>query len=925
MIRLKEYKPFMVLVLVLLVTAWVLSSCSEDMMSNGNRPCPMVLEASSNTTFTRAGTAIQGRNFDAGESIYAFFTPSTGNITNEDGNNISNPLRLITQTTNAQGVNPLVTEDNKKLYYPAGDNVKVSIYALYPEVVENTFSVRSDQQADADYKASDLMYASTLNHPKGDQAIQLQFQHMMAKLIINAKGVDGVVVNSVTLKNVDTNIGFTPSTGELGSLSGQKQDMTISKEGAVLIPPQTINSEFLEVHCNTSDVAKFFVSSKEFKAGHQYTVNLAVGPKNFEAGGLGDVIIEPWPEAAGTINVAAVGSSGLAISDIDDVTYNGSAFEPNVTVTDGAETPTTLSKNTDYTLEYFNNVNAGTALVVAKGVEGTNYEGITSVKSFVIKKASNPISYPSTDYTTTLVKNGVVANALNKPSPKSDPTEEKWGVLTFKVYSDAAMTVEHPTSGDNCIATVDANGDVRMQKKGTVWVKATMNDSGNFEEKTVSYKLTINAGVASQVMRVVLKQSEFTYTGSTITPEYDVYDGTIKLVLGIDYKFVQVKNAINAAKSTDATHPTLVIEGIGEYTGQKEEPFTINPATTVITVNRESKIIDNGKTYNCGFATNFGTLTYTSSNTTYVTVSNGTVTGKALSGNVTATGVENGYITITASVAQGTNWTAATKTIKIRVEEMYKKFDYVTKTYTDMTPSYTYTLNNSKTAKVTFELVGGGGGCDGGGAGGHGGLVKAYKNFEPGQVLYIYVGGGGISQATGGTGGGWNGGGMEGKTGSSGGGGGASDIRIGGTGCGYNTAQPYSTTPSTDNRVLVAGGAGGSSLSNTRGGSGGDGTSGQATFAIRWRGDDKVDYSGTAPNFTFSGTAVDGGGGGGGYIGGSMGADNQSGGGGGSNYIAPGYTTITNGTSTNGPSSGTDTAIKPGWVIISYEYEDEAD
>lgn len=918
------YKLFSTTACLLFV--WFYISCAEDEQRGSGRSTQIILDAS-NETITRASATIQNNSFDAGQIMYAYITPSTGNILDEDGNVMSNPFRFKTQAINNQNINPLVAIDESdndiKLFYPPGDNISVNVYALYPNDVGNSFSVKPNQESDGNYIASDLMYASVADHPKGDQAIHLQFQHKMAKLVVNAKGVDGVVVNKVTLKNVYTSIGFTPSSGDLGELSGQKQDIVISTEGAVLIPPQTILSEFLEVECNTNDVAKFFVSSKEFKAGHQYTLNLSIGPKNFEGDGLGDVIIEPWPEAAGVINVAPVGSSGLAISDIAAVTYNGKAHEPTVVVTDGAETPTTLTKGTHYTIDYYNNVDAGTALVVARGVEGSDYEGITSVKTFVINKATNPINYPSTDFPTTLVKNGVVSNALNKPSPKSNASEEKWGRLTFKVYSDANMTIEHPTSGSDCIATVDAAGDVRMQKRGTVWIKATMDNTGNFEEKTVSYKLTINAGVASQVMNVVLKESEFTYTGSTITPEYEVYDGTTKLVLGVDYRFVEVKNAIDAAKATDTTHPTLVIEGMNEYSGQKEQAFTINPATTVITVKRDSKIIDKGKTYNCGFATNFGTLSYSSSNASYVSVSSGTVTGVALSGDATATGIENGYVTITASVGNNKNWTAASKTIKIRVEEMYKKFDYVSKTYSDMTPSYTYTLGNSKTALVTFELVGGGGGCDGGGAGGRGGLVKASKSFEKGQVFYVYVGGGGVSQATSGTGGGWNGGGMEGKTGSSGGGGGASDIRIGGTGCGYSSSAPF--TVQTDHRVLVAGGAGGSSLSNTRGGDGGDGTSGSAALAARWRGDDKVDYSGTAPNITISSTAVDGGGGGGGYVGGSMGADNQSGGGGGSNYIASGYTVISNGVSTNGPTSGTDTAVKPGWVIISYVYEDEPD
>ena len=68
----------------------------------------------------------------------------------------------------------------------------------------------------------------------------------------------------------------------------------------------------------------------------------------------------------------------LAVAGIENVTYNGEAYEPVVTVTYGDNT---LVLDTDYTVVYANNTNAGTATVTLKG--WGNYTGET-VKSFVI-------------------------------------------------------------------------------------------------------------------------------------------------------------------------------------------------------------------------------------------------------------------------------------------------------------------------------------------------------------------------------------------------------------------------------------------------------------------------------------------------------------------------------------------------------------
>ena len=71
------------------------------------------------------------------------------------------------------------------------------------------------------------------------------------------------------------------------------------------------------------------------------------------------------------------------IQAITDQTYTGEAITPTVTVKDGE---TTLALNTDYTVAYSDNTNAGTATVTITAVEGSDYSG-TASKTFNIVKA----------------------------------------------------------------------------------------------------------------------------------------------------------------------------------------------------------------------------------------------------------------------------------------------------------------------------------------------------------------------------------------------------------------------------------------------------------------------------------------------------------------------------------------------------------
>lgn len=221
---------------------------------------------------------------------------------------------------------------------------------------------------------------------------------------------------------------------------------------------------------------------------------------------------------------------------------------------------------------------------------------------------------------------------------------------------------------------------------------------------------------------------------------------------------------------------------------------------------------------------------------------------------------------------------------------------------------------------VTFSVWGAQGGNDGPGVqGGQGGFSTGQLVVNPGDTLWIYVGGKGTDGPGSGQNcnlsGGWNGGGMTGTTccsnagGGAGAGGGGSDVRVGGQ--------------SLMDRVIVAGGGGGAGSSDP--GAAGGGLTGDtgtpyqgvsATGGTQSAGGTPGGHftshacsAGTAGSFGVGGIGDgnDGGGGGGGWYGGGGGANNGSGGGG-SGYVGG----VLNGSTTTGGRTG------DGLIILSW-------
>ena len=195
-----------------------------------------------------------------------------------------------------------MTAPNPGPYYPAGSQ-NIDIVAYYPASAGSLFTVAADQTDDADYKASDLMFASVTNQAKQAEAVNLAFSHKMAKLNVNITAGSGVSsITSVSVLNVKPTVSFNQATGVVGEASGTTTTIAMSNEGAVIIPAQTIDGGLLSI-VTDKGTATYSVASKEFAAGQLYTINITV---NLRAVGTTTAITGWTSEGTVTVNPVIV-------------------------------------------------------------------------------------------------------------------------------------------------------------------------------------------------------------------------------------------------------------------------------------------------------------------------------------------------------------------------------------------------------------------------------------------------------------------------------------------------------------------------------------------------------------------------------------------------------------------------------------------
>lgn len=311
-------------------------------------------------------------------------------------------------------------------------------------------------------------------------------------------------------------------------------------------------------------------------------------------------------------------------------TYTGYAIKPLITVRCDA---TDLIENTDYTVSYQSNTNAGTAIATITG-KG-NYTG-TITKEFTIQKADQTIS---ASLSSSNIKVGETAS-----------------------ITASAKTALSYHSSDTAIATVNSSGVITGKATGTATITVSAEATDNYTATSRELQITVIPSTKKLTdCTIALSKTSYTYDGTAKQPTVAAKDGGTALVQGTNYT-VAYKNNINVGTAT------VTITGKGNYTGTVTKTFKITQADQVITAKSYTKTLGD-KAFSLGAKTNGGgKLTYKSSNTKAATISS--------ADKITIKGVGSAKITITAAATK--NYKKATKSITITVNPTGTKLSSVT-------------------------------------------------------------------------------------------------------------------------------------------------------------------------------------------------------------------------------------------------------
>lgn len=342
----------------------------------------------------------------------------------------------------------------------------------------------------------------------------------------------------------------------------------------------------------------------KFKNGTDYTLSY----KNNTKIGTATVTVKGKGKLSGTKSVTfkinAKPIKNAVITYNNSLTYNGSTLSPAVTVKYGNAT---LKKNTDYTVAYSNNVNAGTGTIT---ITGKGIYGGSVKKTFTIKKLGISASAVSG------TGNKVYTGSAIKPVPAV-----KVGGRTLKNGTDFTVSYKNNTEPGTATLKVTGKGNYsgsvsktfKITARAINDVEVTIHDTvftgeqvkpdvvvsyGNYQfinnsDYTLSFKDNVNIGTASVVVtgknhlsgsrtvtfpieKADISSTEIavknaTFTGSAVKSGVDVRLGNVTLKEGTHYT-LSYKNNVNAGTAQ------VTISGKGSLEGAVTKSFTIEKA-----------------------------------------------------------------------------------------------------------------------------------------------------------------------------------------------------------------------------------------------------------------------------------------------------------------------------------------------------------
>lgn len=177
--------------------------------------------------------------------------------------------------------------------------------------------------------------------------------------------------------------------------------------------------------------------------------------------------------------------------------YTGATFEPTVTLALGN---TTLTENTDFTVTYADNIDAGTGKITLEGIRkydgkltGKGNNGLSAL-TFVIDKADPTLNFTPGSATITFGK------------------ESEFEMPTLKTAPEG-ITVTYESKDPNTATVHKSTGDITPVAFGKTTITAKYDGDDNWNSASDSYTLTVEKGKAVVKKAPTANSQTYTYTG----------------------------------------------------------------------------------------------------------------------------------------------------------------------------------------------------------------------------------------------------------------------------------------------------------------------------------------------------------------------------------------------------------------------------
>ena len=299
----------------------------------------------------------------------------------------------------------------------------------------------------------------------------------------------------------------------------------------------------------TDEEVKLNVTGEKTAVGENYEANVSISSvTNGKATNYG------LSNTTTKFNIVLDENTAFDVSlDKTSVTYDGTKHTPIATVTTTVAGKTvTLVENTDYTVDYGENINAGTGTVIITGTG--NYKGVTATQSFTINKA--------------------VITVTPKPGQ-------------YKVYGDADPKLDYSSVGAIGSEEVGFTGSLTRNSGDVVGSYAITQGTLALADTETFKKNNYTLEFSDNVVNFVITAKNIKDAVVTVTPNSYTYDGTEKkpsVAVTLDKTVLSGASAYSVGYSDNVNvgTATVTVTGTGNYTGTATGTFTITEATLTV-------------------------------------------------------------------------------------------------------------------------------------------------------------------------------------------------------------------------------------------------------------------------------------------------------------------------------------------------------